>query len=208
MNGGSNMTDDNLQVLLASYQAAIMSRDHYDSVRWTIGSVFIGAELATYGISFLSTLGLAEITALAIFSEALLAIFVLYDQLVQPYIDLSFMVCREIEERLKTKYDFPALHTEITERTWNELTEKSKRTDKLRGKYVFDAFILIIMLSWVVRVVIGNAYGNWALPSTCDPLIAGIVIFLFGMAIFLYRQQYPHGVDVKTRLNWARSNAS
>jgi hypothetical protein len=41
-----------VDILLAEYQAAHMNRDHYDSVRWTMGSIFIVGSLTLFGISF------------------------------------------------------------------------------------------------------------------------------------------------------------
>jgi hypothetical protein len=41
-----------IDVLLEEYQACQNTRNHYDNIRWTIGSIFIAISLAIFGISF------------------------------------------------------------------------------------------------------------------------------------------------------------
>ena len=63
-----------IDVLLAEYQACHRNRDHYDSVRWTIGSIFIATSLTLFGISFLKEVrgNLMEVIFIAVFSVLLM----------------------------------------------------------------------------------------------------------------------------------------
>jgi hypothetical protein len=46
------LTDKEVDVLIGEYQACHRNRNHYDSVGWTIGSIFIAVSLALIGFSF------------------------------------------------------------------------------------------------------------------------------------------------------------
>ena len=49
----NEMEKERIDVLLAEYQASHRNRNHYDSVRWTIGSILMAASLTLFGISFM-----------------------------------------------------------------------------------------------------------------------------------------------------------
>jgi glucose uptake protein GlcU len=46
------LTDKEVDVSIGEYQACHRNRNHYDSVEWTIGSIFIAVSLALIGFSF------------------------------------------------------------------------------------------------------------------------------------------------------------
>jgi len=46
-----------VDVLPTEYQCAHMTRDHYDNIRWIIGTVFIAASIGSLGVSFLEMFG-------------------------------------------------------------------------------------------------------------------------------------------------------
>ena len=62
------LQEKNVDVLIAEYHACQENRSHYDSIRWVIGSIFIGASLALFGLSFQVT-DLVSIRLMGCFSS-------------------------------------------------------------------------------------------------------------------------------------------
>jgi len=189
--------DAEIEVLLAEYQASYMNRDHYDSVRWLIGSVFIGTSLATFGFSFLVS-DLSAVFVSILFSVLLFTAFILYDQLIQPYVDISLNRCQELEDELQFRVKIaPVLHNEIHRRT-------SER--RLKGKNVTDFLIAATTLMWTFRLSIfwragscvqsflGVPYNGWVAAGLCSVIVIGLILFL-------YHRAYPHAIDVKKPIN-------
>lgn len=189
VNTMSELQSKNVDVLLAEYQASNSSRDHYDSVRWTIGSIFFGASLATYGVSFLAYKPL-EIVAIAMFSQAFFAVFVLYDQLVQPYIEISLKRCRAIEKQLEEKLgEGPKLH---------RLTHGRTHERKLTGKRLFRSLIVITTFAWIFRLAVYYFSRRIISVAESQLLITGMVVLgVLGVCLWGYAISYPHGLDLE-----------
>ena len=97
------MIDDHakiqVNILLNEYQACHRNRNHYDSVRWTIGSIFIGASLALFGLSL--TMHIVVVLLAFVFSIGLVIIWYLYSSHVNPYIMRAMVRMHEIEKKLR-----------------------------------------------------------------------------------------------------------
>lgn len=137
-----------VEALLAEYQACHMNRDHYDSVRWTIGSIFIAASLTLFGISFLEPIvhNRPAVVVMAAFSLFLFAVWYAYNQHVNPYVKTSLRRLREIESELKNMglvsqgVSIPRLHTLIR-----------KAAPEGRGIWIVRALAAMLILAWVLR---------------------------------------------------------
>ncbi len=187
-----------IDVLLAEYQASYMNRDHYDSLRWTIGALFIGASLATFGISFLVQ-GFVEVFLTILFSELLFVAFIGYDQLVQPYVEISIKRCLDLEETIRTRTgcDAPILHSAIRERTggFEKKTEEKKSKRWPRGINLTDFLIGTTTVLWILRLSIFWLPTPF-LPGIPKKLIAVALVTGIGILLFIYRRRYPHGLDL------------
>jgi hypothetical protein len=185
--GDSEKKARDLDILLSAYQMCNANRDHYDSERWIIGSVFLGASVAAFGISYLNSNSLLDVVAIALFSQLLFSIFVLYDQLVQPYVDISLARSREIEKTLDAEFGKgPGLHLLIHERTENR---------RLKGKYLVRTLIVITTGVWVLRL----AVESWS-RMTQEALLGGgsSALIILGVALFVYTLCYPHNVNIES----------
>ncbi len=144
----NNNEDRRIKVLLNEYHACHLNRNHYDSVRWTIGSIFIGSSLALFGISFLIpvTNSSKAIVSITLFSSALYVIWFFYHSHVEPYIKFSIKRSQHIEERIQEicGNDFLRLHTEIRENTPPEG----------RGKSILGILTIITIIVWFYRIII------------------------------------------------------
>lgn len=135
---------DELKVLLTEYRVCQMNKDHYDGVRWTMASIFIGASFALLGFSFTEDIvgDKNAVSFMALFSLAMFLIWVAYNQHTQPWIHTSNDRQHEIEQRLqKSNYDIK-LHTLI----------KAKK--QIPGVWIFFLMILTIFLAWSFRIAL------------------------------------------------------
>ncbi|MEM3448093.1 MAG: hypothetical protein QXP38_04320 [Nitrososphaerota archaeon] len=136
--------NDKISVLLAEYQAAHMNRDHYDSMRWTIGSIFIASSLTLLGISFLEPVAHYHLQVLAItsFSCALFFVWLAYSQHVEPWVKASLKRLYEIEEELKVLGFDMRLHHSIREKR------------QIRGRWIRNFLIILVLSSCIVRLLL------------------------------------------------------
>jgi len=124
-----------------------LNRNHYDGVRWTIGSIFIGASLALFGISFLNSMvnNPRAVYSTSIFSLALYIIWLLYHFHVERFVEKSLDRAKKIEDELgKIDKEYGMqLHTKIREQV-------------KRGKGAFITGLLtgIIIMTWLCRMVL------------------------------------------------------
>ena len=105
-----------VDVLLAEYRACYKNRDHYESIKWTIGPIFIAASFTLFGISFVEQVkdSLIEVGMLAAFPVALFLIWYGYSNYVRLYLRESFERMWQIEEELQELgFKAPKLHTSI-----------------------------------------------------------------------------------------------
>ena len=107
--------DKRIDVLLNEYTACHSNRDHYDSIRWTIVSIFGGASIATFGISFLDPVrgNPYAVGSLAAFSVILLVISWAYYQHVNPWVNLSLIRTFQVENELRSLGFNIQLHYQI-----------------------------------------------------------------------------------------------
>ncbi|MDH5266766.1 MAG: hypothetical protein OEW62_03705 [Candidatus Bathyarchaeota archaeon] len=107
--------DKQIDIWLAEYQACHSNRNHYETIAWTIGSIFIVASFTLFGISFWEELanGSVAVWLLGFFSLLLMGIWLSYVVYVQEYVKASQKRLWKIEEELQgKKYDIQ-LHTTI-----------------------------------------------------------------------------------------------
>lgn len=172
---------ERLQILLAEYQACNMNRDHYDSVRWLIGSVFIGASLTAFGLSSTYAEG-PLVLIIALFSQSLVAIFIGYNDIVQAYIDLSLERCREIEIELR-KFKAPVLHSRI-----------DKRTRKRRGRLLTKLLVGITTSAWILRILLLSLKAQFGIAAA----LTVILVLILGVVLVCYIENGTHGYVKKT----------
>lgn len=138
--------DDSKKVdaLLAEYEACHMNRDHYDSVRWTISSVLVGASLASFAISFLEPLCASQtsVTQLSVFSVIIVCTALLYHLHIERYVRMSIERFWSVEEELDKFGLNVRLHRTIRGRMGG--------IGKLTTLLLFGSLIL----AWVMRVVL------------------------------------------------------
>ena len=134
---------DQINILLAEYQACHMNRDHYDSLRWTIGSIFIGTMFALYGISFLEPLisSLKNVLAISAFSLMIFTIWIFYHRYVGKFVNFSIERAKKIEEKLVFSGYEIGLHTDIT-----------AGTKKGHGKIIVRILCVVVFLVWIIRI--------------------------------------------------------
>jgi len=138
-----------VEALLAEYHACHMNRDHYDSVRWTIGSIFIAASLTLFGISFVEPVVRSPrtVAVMGIFSLFLFGVWCAYNSHVNPYVKTSLRRLVEIESELKSLglasphgESIPRLHTLI-----------QARAPAGRGVWIVRALAAMLIVAWVLR---------------------------------------------------------
>ena len=131
-----------------------MNRDHYESVLWTMGTVFVATSLALFGISFLKdvvgTGKFERVALMALFSLFLFAVWLAYVQHVGPWIRTSLNRCREIEELL-SQFKFglretPKFQTSI----WKE-SQKQRR-----GIWITSSLLSALLLAWFLQIALFN----------------------------------------------------
>jgi hypothetical protein len=144
-----------VDALLTEYQIAQANRDHNETIRWTICSIFIGVSLAVYGFSFTSDLreNFLAVSLLAGFSMVLMTIWAAYSAHVQPYVNFSQDRLWEIEMELQAMVfaPFPKLH----------LTIKDKTPRPGRGRQITFSLFMTLLTAWLLRVWIINPRDVW-----------------------------------------------
>jgi hypothetical protein len=106
----SNNNNLRVQVLLDEYQACHSNRNHYDIVRWAIGSIFIGTSLTIFGLTLAKHIAVVFIAFC--FSLILIIFWYLYSQHVNPYVMRSIVRMHNIESMLRSDYHIE-LHNSI-----------------------------------------------------------------------------------------------
>jgi hypothetical protein len=164
-----------IDVLLNEYQACHSIQNHYDNIRWTIGSIFIATSLALFGISFWEVVRIDfwEVTLIAGFSIALILIWYAYNQHVNPYVMGSIKRCHEIELKLFQMGFNVTLHKSIVE---GRQILKGINITYFLFLTVFSAWIIRIIISWKNNIDEIGAYG--LIPIIVFGVIAIIVIGL------------------------------
>jgi hypothetical protein len=142
-------TSDRINALLEEYDACYQTRDHYLTLQWTIGSIFIAAALILLGASFQvntqttpNKVGVLFVSLMALF---LFLIWFAYFQHVQPMIDESIKRAREIEDWLNYHYYRAPVIL---------LQSYLSRHRKGRGKIITACLLILVLLAVVVRVIL------------------------------------------------------
>ncbi|MGD0644317.1 MAG: hypothetical protein ABSA75_05365 [Candidatus Bathyarchaeia archaeon] len=111
----SNIVDAKLNVWLAEYDACHQNRNHLDTARWLIGSIFIVASFTILGFSFQDNIAknIVYVLTLTFISIFLMLIWAFYNWTVQRYIDITYKRMWKLEENIRAlKLDIQ-LHTSI-----------------------------------------------------------------------------------------------
>ena len=129
--------------LLEEYQACIQNRNHYDTIIWIIGSIFLAASLTLFGLSFDKDGLFWDVLLMAFFSSALMVIWFLYVSHVTPYVMMSLVRLHEIELKLyRLKLDI-RLNYEIHMST----------NARIKGFQIFAGISLLLFFAWFSRLI-------------------------------------------------------
>jgi hypothetical protein len=141
-------TSDRIRALLVEYDACYKTRDHYETVQWTIGSIFIAGSLILLGASFqirietiTDRLGVLYISVVAL---VLFMIWFAYFEHVQPMINDSIKRAKEIEDWLNYSYGAGWLRLQTT---YLSLHPKG------RGRVITICLLVLMLTAVVVRVI-------------------------------------------------------
>jgi hypothetical protein len=155
MTSSEQPSKEQLEIWLAEYAAANSTRDHYDSTRWLIGSIFIAAIFTLFASSFLDPVARNNIALgmLAETSTILWFVFVYYDQSVQPWVTAAIDRCHKIEEKLRNaNYDI-YLHAWIKyQRDKSDTVDFAKKRSHLGAIWVIYFFSILIPTLWILRL--------------------------------------------------------
>jgi hypothetical protein len=140
-----------IDILLQEYQQTLSNRNHYHSIRWTMGTLFITATFSLFGASFLKELldQPVGVVTMGVFSLLLLAVWVAFSLHGQTYVDTCHIRLNQIEKQIQdlAGTDFPKLHHEIGK------AMKEKRV----GTAITIIMLHTVVTAWIVRI--------WLLPS-------------------------------------------
>lgn len=163
-----------IDALLVEYQACHRNRNHYDSVRWTIGSIFIATSLALFGISFLKEVRerFIEVILITTFSLLLMIIWYAYSAHVNPYVMASTLRFHEIELELE-KWDFDVtLHYSV----W-------KIKQMIRGVWITYFLFLVVLSAWFLRMAIFFQEVQTHILIMIAGLVSAFVVYIIHMEI-------------------------
>jgi hypothetical protein len=97
-----------IDALLAEYNACHKTRDHYELIQWSIGSIFIASALLLLGVSFqIPKVDANGVVFMGVVSMVLVTVWFAYHQHVDPYVQDSIDQALRIEQYLHT-YGVPA----------------------------------------------------------------------------------------------------
>ena len=162
--------ETNVDVLLQEYQACHRNRNHYDSIRWSIGSIFIAISSAVFGISLtaevIDTLNL--VITMAFFSLALILAWYFFVQHVNPYVWLSVVRFHEIEQELRNLGYNIRLHKSIY-----------GNKQFVKGKHITFLILLIFTFAWFFRIIL--KWQNLLVTS-----LIVVTVFLIVLALLVW----------------------
>ena len=132
-----------IDIWLTEYRACHLNRNHYENVRWIMGSIFIVTSITLLGISFWKEIinNISEVSLLAIFSLSLMSIWMLYTLYLRLFIRESLCRMREIEKELRNiGYDIK-LHTSI-----------HAHRPCGRARWITCSLFIIVFIAWLFRL--------------------------------------------------------
>ena len=147
----------NVEVLLAEYHACHLNRNHYNSVKWTIGSILIAASFTLLGISFVQEVRHEEVALLACFSLASILIWNCYNEHVRWFIKRSIERMWSIERELKRLGFSINLHTSI----------KTKK--QISARWTSILLTITMFAAWIFRILI---VYDWFVKALSEHSIA------------------------------------
>jgi hypothetical protein len=139
---------EKIQVWLKEYEVCHCARNHFDTIRWTIGSIFLVVSFALLGLSFQKDIAgdPPMITLITFFSVFPVVIWLLYDRLLQPYIDSCYERIWKIEEELRAQGMDIWLNTNMKQ---DFPKGRGKRILYLATSLILAIAILRIMFAWL-----------------------------------------------------------
>lgn len=157
-----------------------MNRDHYESVLWTMGTIFIAASVTLFGLSYYQSPKPEEVLLMGIFSVVLFLVWLTYVRHVQPYIDISLSRLPEIERTLQGLgyLDIPRLHTEIRARTGV----------RREGKYITGWLFFLVFFAWAARILLLMSF-IWA--QVIAWILVGVIVSVTVILFLLVRTGDP-----------------
>ena len=158
-----------IDIWLAEYQACHQTRNHYDAVRWTIGSIFFGTSLALFGLSLDKPLVAVLLSFL--FSISLTFVWYLYAHHVNPYIMESIFRCHAIEKEIRNKKFNIELHKLIRK------TDDDKEVFNSKGTRITYGLFSLIMGMWILRI-------SWSIYELFNGITCDFVFWIFILALF------------------------
>ena len=166
----------NVEVLLTEYRACHMNRDHYESVKWMIGSIFIAASFTLLGISFVREVRNVEVALLASFSLVSIFIWTCYSEHVRWFIKRSLDRIEEIEKELQSLGYSIKLHSSI----------RAKK--QIRARWITVFLIITMFAAWICRMLLFYDWFVAALSEHSVTLFFGLSILgvLFYFILYVY----------------------
>lgn len=169
-----------IDILLNEYQTCHRNRNHYDSVRWTIGSIFIVASLTLFGLSLEKNV---ETVILAYcFSWSLILIWYFYSQHVNPYIMRSMIRMHAIEKKLRDwKFEIE-LHKSI-------LDPEPKEGFTVKGTYHSLAILILVTIMWFLNISV-SIYRSSIWKFSYSIALSAVIFLIIPLAVIfvLYRK--------------------
>jgi hypothetical protein len=138
-----------IDVLLNEYQACHRNINHFDGVRWTIGSIFIGASLTLFGISFDKRL--IEVGLAFFFSLFLMLAWYLYFQHVNPYVLVSILRIHQIEKTLR---DMELKNMKLDIGLHRLIFMEEEKIFHIKGIWITFILIISIVGMWLLRIAV------------------------------------------------------
>ncbi len=159
-----------IDVLLAEYQACHRNRNHYDSVCWTIGSIFIAISLTLFGISFIEEVrnGFWEVLLIGVLSVLLMLIWYAYSQHVNMYVLESILRLHEIEHELRGMGFNIKLHEAIYKRAQHQV----------RGAWITFILLAVVLGAWFLRMSFLSKEFCWKIVPVILCAIALLVFYI------------------------------
>lgn len=170
------MSDKTVEVLLAEYHACHMNRNHYASVKWTIGSILIAASFTLLGISFVQEVvyNFEAVTLLASFSLASIVIWNCYNEHVRWFIKRSLDRMEEIEKELRNLGFGIKLHSSI----------RAKK--QISARWISILLTITMFAAWIFRILLLYNWFVKALSKHSVTLFFGLTIWIVLSYFILY----------------------
>jgi hypothetical protein len=149
-----SITSDVLHALMTEYDACFKAWDHYDSVEWTIGSIFIASSLFLLAVSFEvppTKISFVAVVSLCVVSLMLFGIWYAYVLHVEPYIKDSWNRAIQIETWINQQYGA----------VWLQLESRYlSKHNRGRGRAITYSLFGLILATAVARIIILFVYGQ------------------------------------------------